>query len=404
MSLVYEKWIIESLGGNSEKAGIEAEQMRKLRRVLHRAYSQSVYYKDSFLGLNIDSLHSLADLPRLPFTTGQDVKNNSMRMLCVPLADVERIATIQTSGTTGASKRIYFTQHDLERTVDFFSTGMIDVLNGADNCMIFMSGTTENSIARLLQTGLANAKISAEIHGNIKDVHKAYLSARGFECYVGIPGEMLYLCRTYPNLRPKSVLLSADYIPKSLASSIESTWKCPVFYHYGMTETCYGFAVQCSDREGMHIRSGEFIVEIIDPDSDAQLPPGSDGEIVISTLENEALPLIRYRTGDIGRLEDSPCGCLAKLPSLAVVRGRRDNLKNKINIHMLDELVYAFPTVKNYTASISACGVHLTFDLMESAPMPDLKELSHALGCEVTASEERLGSFLSRGKRQLEFL
>ncbi|NLT58280.1 MAG: AMP-binding protein, partial [Clostridiales bacterium] len=200
-----------------------------------------------------------------------------------------------------------------------------------------------------------------------------------------------------------SLLLSADYVPASLVEAIERTWRCPVFLHYGMTETCYGLAVQCAAREVMHLRSGEFLIEVADPLTGAPLPPGQEGEILLTTLESEALPLIRYRTGDIGRLAASACGCGSTLPALARVSGRLENLRAPINIHRLDELLFAHPTLRNYAARLEGDCLQLTVDLIDGGAAPDARVLSDTLGVAVSVECAPLPPGRTPGKRRMGY-
>ncbi len=182
-----------------------------------------------------------------------------------------------------------------------------------------------DSIGDLLQKGLSRIGTSSRIYGNIKDADHAAVRAEEFDCMVGLPAEMLYLARTAPNLRPDTVLLSADYVPEAIIQALEFNWQCRVFTHYGMTETGYGGGVQCGARKAYHLRDADLLVEIVDPDTGSPLPPSRTGEVVLSTLQNEAMPLIRYRTGDLAKMAVDPCPCGASLHRLDKVSGRLIN-------------------------------------------------------------------------------
>ncbi|NLT58326.1 MAG: phenylacetate--CoA ligase, partial [Clostridiales bacterium] len=204
MTSAIDRWVGRSLGGGLSAQEVERGQLEKLRAQLRHARQNSPYQRDKLAGVDIEGLTRVADLGRLPVTTDRELIDHAAQMLCVPLSEVERISTVRSSGTSGEQKRLYFSKRDLSRTVDFFAAGMAEVLRGADRCAIFMSGPTENSIGRLLQQGLADIGVQAVIHGNLGDVEQARLVAQGAGCYVGLPGEMLYLCRTCPQLRPAS--------------------------------------------------------------------------------------------------------------------------------------------------------------------------------------------------------
>ncbi|MPM38242.1 hypothetical protein SDC9_84871 [bioreactor metagenome] len=164
------------------------------------------------------------------------------------------------------------------------------------------------------------------------------------------PGFARTLCLAAPELSPRAVLLSADYIPKSFVKLIERVWDCTVYTHYGMTETGFGLAVDCRCRDGMHMRDDEFMVEIIDSETLLPLPDGDTGEIVLTSLRNRAMPLIRYRTGDIGRLIAVPCACGGSLPRLGRVEGRLGG--DSLNMATLDELLGSIKELLYYDAEI----------------------------------------------------
>jgi phenylacetate-coenzyme A ligase PaaK-like adenylate-forming protein len=312
-------------------------------------------------------------------------------MLCVPLGDVARIRTLHTSGSTGAPKRVWFTEGDMERTVSFFSRGMRPLVREGGTCIAMLSNDSPGSVADLLRRGLARNGVNCVIHGAIQGPEAVEIAV-GAQCYVGLPAELFWLCRYAPHLRPETVLLSADYVSGSITKVLAAEWGCRVFTHYGMTETCYGLAVQGWDQGGHHIRLEDYIVEIIDPLTGAELQPGQEGEIVLTSLSSEAMPLIRYRTGDIGSLIISPGG----LPQLGKIRGRREYLKNRVNIHLLDDLLFALPGIKGYKAALDRGILRIT---LEGDPV-DEGDLSKRLGIAVKVE---YGTALPYGgKRELE--
>ena len=153
-----------------------------------------------------------------------------------------------------------------------------------------------------------------------------------------------------PELRPKSVLLSADYVSLAAKETITRLWQTKVFSHFGLTESVLGFAVQCPLLLGQHIRASELQVEIVDPDTGENLPEGQWGEIVFTTLRREAMPLKRYRTGDISRLLPGVCPCGNPGPRLDRVLGRVTEIRKPVSIYALDELLLTRDEVLDYAA------------------------------------------------------
>lgn len=334
------------------------------------------------------------------FTDADTIAAQGERILCVPLGDVARIRTLQSSGSTGVPKRIWFTEGDMERTVSFFSRGMRPLVREGGTCVVMLSNDTPGSVADLLRRGLAHNGVNCVIQGILRGTEAALetllQAAAGAQCYVGLPAELFWLCRRAPYLRPETVLLSADYVPDSITKVLTKEWGCRVFTHYGMTETCYGLAVQCNAQGGHHIRLDDYIVEIIDPVSGEEIPPGKDGEIVLTSLNSEAMPLLRYRTGDIGSILAEPCGCGSALPRLGKIRGRREYLKNRLNIHTLDDMIFTLPDIGGYRAALDRDVLFLTLE----GGSADERELSEKLGIKVKIKYGKVLPY--DGKRKLE--
>ncbi len=355
-----ENWVAErtELNERLSQENLKEWQFSKIREIIEYARNNSKFYSETLKDIKIYKNEGFLNLKDVPFTTPKDIANDPMKFLCVPQHEVARIVTLLTSGSLGISKRIYFTENDMERTADFFSWGMSTMVSCGQTATVFMSGQTKYSIGDLLNIGLKRIGVTTRIHGNIKDYEKAFKDAESAHCLIGVPSEMLYLCRTYPNLQPESVLLSADYVPECIIKAIENVWNCKTYTHYGMTETGFGLGVQCDSSLGYHLRDADFILEIIDPDTGEYMENGKFGEVVITTLNREAMPLIRYRTGDISRIINKACSCGGILPQLDKVKGRFENIirlynGNYISIHELDEIVFEFPQIRNYIPELT---------------------------------------------------
>ena len=348
---------ITGLGSNMTIQSLSEWQLRRIRDTLSHVKKRSPFYSKYLVDIDESQIQSLADIKRIPFTTQQDIIDQSSGFVCVPDKEIARIRTFMTSGSTAKAKRIYFTDNDITRTVSFFAHGMTTMVSSGEKVLIMMSDGKPGSIADLLQKGLDRVGVSSKIHGNIADVETAASDASEVQCIVGMPSEINYLCVTHPSLRPASVLLSADYAPESIINKIKKNWRCKVFTHYGMTETCYGCAVQCTEGSGHHIRHEDMFLEIIDPVDGSSIPIGCEGEIVLTVFANQAMPLIRYRTGDIGSIVIDKCICGGILPRLSKVKGRLNNIikiseGQNISIEQLDEIIYGIDTVRTYNAEL----------------------------------------------------
>ena len=302
-----------------------------------------------------ENISLMKEFRRLPFSTPEDIRKNPEEFLCVPPKDVARIITLGTSGSTGGPKRLFFTEKDLLRTADFFEIGIQYLVKPGWRMTVYMEGPGRVSVGGLLKEGLFRIHSEVRVHGLIRDVDAAAEDGADADAFVGVPGQMHVLAMAHPELRPKSVLLSADYVPESVKSFLEETWHCRVFTHWGMTETGYGGGVQCGAREGYHLRTGDLFIEVINPDTGENVPLGSWGELVLTTFHREAMPLIRYRTGDIGRLLPGKCGCGSLIPRLDKVQGRLQNVIRPsrggiLTVHLLDEILLGMEEVQDYSA------------------------------------------------------
>lgn len=348
------KWVEEKtgLGKNLDPQSLRSWQQDKLNDVVDYARRNSKFYSEQ--------LGNTSDLEDLPFTYPSDIANAPLAFLAIPQSEVVRVTTLANSGTTNLRKRIFFSKNDLERTKEFFAIGMSAMVSKGERAQILISNRTENSLGCLLKESLSRIGVNSEISPAIKTVHEAIEASRSADCLIGMPAEMLYMSKFAPELRPKSVLLAADIARQSMIKSIRETWKCDVFTHYGHSEFGFGCAVDCSCHSGLHLRDIDLIFEIIDLSTNKSTKPGELGEIVITTLSSEAMPLIRYRTGNLSRLIHTPCGCGGLLSRLGGIEGRiPDNIlidNEVLSIHQLDEIVFADPKIRGFDALLKSEG------------------------------------------------
>ncbi|MCE5195890.1 MAG: AMP-binding protein [Negativicutes bacterium] len=294
-----------------------------------------------------------------PFTTADQLAADPQRFLCIPPRQVARITTLPTSGTTGKPKRLFFSPKDLRQTIEYFSAGMQELMQPGETAALFLPGATQYSVGDLLERAITNLGGQAKAYGFIADPAAAALAAKGADCLAGYPIPLLVLSRAAPQLRPKSLLVTGDYTPAWLLRELEQTWHCRTHPHYGLTESGFGCAVRGQNGPGLQICHPFLRLEIADPDSDRLLAPGEWGEIVLTTLQREAMPLLRYRTGDRGRL----------LPDIypyrlaeEQTRLRQEKLWGWLTVHELDRAVFSLPEVKNYRAERQQDHLHLVLD------------------------------------------
>ena len=365
-----ENWIARKIGlRDGQKLTPEklaSHQLEKFVETLEYARRNSPFYKRLFADYPPETIASLHDVSRLPFTCADDIRRDPNRFLCVSQDRVARVVTLRTSGTTHNPKRVFFTEADLELTADFFHHGMSTLVRPGQKVLILMPGELPGSVGDLLVKGLARMDVEGIVHGLVASVSAALdeIVSKKIDSLVGIPAQVMAMARSRQGARIKpgrikSVLLSADYIPKAVVSAIEKAWRCPVFQHYGMTETGLGGGVECEALDGYHMREADLYYEIVDPESGKPVPDGETGEVVFTTLTRQAMPLIRYRTGDLASFFPSACPCGTTLRRMSPVAGRirqEYTRKNPLGISMpdLDEAVYVVDGVMNYRAEMTA--------------------------------------------------
>ena len=264
-----------------------------------------------------------------PFTTAEDIREHSLQLLCVSQDEIGRVVTLDTSGTTGKSKRIYFTPSDQELTIDFFQQGMSTLAEAGDRVMILLPCEREGSVGDLLAAALARLGVTPVRQGIVRNIPETLNIMHKEECkfLVGIPVQVLALAR-YADvagipIRLKSVLLSTDHVPAVIVREMEHLCGCRVFEHYGMTEMGLGGGVECEAHSGYHLRESDLFFEIVD-DAGNLVPEGQEGEVVFTTLTRQGMPLIRYRTGDVSSFIPGSCNCGSVVRRLDRITKRKE--------------------------------------------------------------------------------
>ena len=357
-----QEWIARKIGvppgGDLDCETLHAHQLRYLLKTLELAKNNSPFYQAHLRDIHVQGMTSMADITRLPFTFPEDLASSGLQMVCVSQSEIARVVTLQTSGTTGNPKRIYFTREDLELTADFFAHGMKALVKPGQKVMVLMPGPNLGSVGERLTTGLERIRCRAVVHGFVDDPGQVIekINDLGVDCLIGLPVQVLSLARWPDKITPgriKSVLLSGDYLPRSITEAIKKAWDCPVFNHYGMTETGLGGGVECNALQGCHLREADLFLEIVDNQGRA-VPQGQSGEIVLTTLTRTGMPLIRYRTGDFSRFLTSRCACGSPLKRLGRLRGRSIYRSKGIELPLedMDETLFALDDLVDFEVSV----------------------------------------------------
>lgn len=344
-------WLARQCGARSsgelpDKLAIA--QTALLRSSLRQAV-RGAFYAARLRECDLD-ITSMDHLERLPFTTAEDLRNWG-DFLCVSQGDVQRMVTLHTSGTTGQPKRLAFTDADLARTRDFFAVGMSQLVGAGQRLAVLLPGAERpDGVADLLRQALSAAGV--EVLAPPPEVHAApapdasscveaggepcsmpppgkalalWLEQAKPHCLVAAPAQLALLLKHFPHRGPQGlagILTSAEPLDDALGQALRRAWQCEILDHYGLTETAYGCAVECRAHQGFHVRELDVLIEIVDISGRKVLAQGEEGEVVITTLQRQAMPLVRYRTGDVACLLPAPCACGSPLRRLGPVRGR----------------------------------------------------------------------------------
>jgi phenylacetate-CoA ligase len=343
-----------------QRTDLQRHQFERLRETVAWTQQRSPFYRRLLADVDAQSLRTPAELRRLPFTTADDLRRNDPPLLCVSQDDISHVVTLETSGTSGPPKRLFFTREDQRATRDFFVHGMSVFTRPRDRVLILFPGGRAGSVGDLLAHALRGMGAEPQVAEAPLEPAAAASLLREFrpDVVAGAPIAVLAVARYGALLGParvRSVLLSSDRAGARLRAALAANWGCEVFDHYGMTEMGLGGGVDCAAHAGYHMREAELLFEIVDPASGAPVADGELGEVVLTTLTRRGLPLIRYRTGDISRSVLGHCACGSPLLRLDRIAGRLrggvDLDRTELTMADLDETLFAFPQVIDFATS-----------------------------------------------------
>ena len=321
-----------------ERNALAHVQLERLQATLNRALRNVTFYREGFAraGVNGDEVRDLADLARLPYTTKEDLRTSyPYGMFAVPLRDIVRIQS--TSGTTGTPVVVGYTRNDLktwsECVARLLAAGGMnehDVMQVAFTYGLFSGGFGLHAGAERLGASV----IPASTGGLEKQVRiMKDFKTTALAC---TPSYAMAIAATVTEMgvRPEELSLTKGFFgaepwSEGLRARLESTLRITALDNYGCTEVLGpGVSFECERKDGLHVNEDCFIAEIVDPATLAVLPPGSAGELVLTTITKEGFPLLRYRTGDLCALTIESCGCGRTFARMTRVRGRIDDMIN----------------------------------------------------------------------------
>lgn len=318
------------------RAEIEALQLKRLQQTVAHCMN-SPFYKQRLEAAHVrpEDIKSLDDLQRIPFTTKQDLRDTyPFGIASVPLKDCVRLHS--SSGTTGNPTVILHTQHDLEQWANAVARCLWmvgarpeDVFQNTSGYGMFTGGLGFQYGAERL--GMLTVPAAA---GNTKRQIK-FMTDFGTTVVHAIPS---YATRIYEVMQQEGIDPRHDTKLKILAigaephsdeqrKRIEDMLGVKAYNSFGLSEVCGPrVAFECQEQNGMHIWEDYYIVEIVDPDTLEPVPDGETGELVLTTINREAMPLLRYRTRDITRILPGECACGRHHRRIDRMRGRTDDM------------------------------------------------------------------------------
>lgn len=349
------------------RADIEALQLERLKQTISQAVKSPFYAKlYAEKGIDASTVNSIDDIRKLPFTTKQDMRDNypSGFLACDPK---EVIRLHSSSGTTGNPTVICHTKHDIETWANrvarsFYMVGLrdSDVIQNSSGYGMFTGGLgMQAGIERL-----GAMSIPAAAGNSLRQIK--FIMDFGTTAIHAIPSYALRLADVFEEMGidPKTqthlttFLIGAEPHTEETRRKIEERFGVKAYNSFGMTEMSGpGVAFECQEQNGMHIWEDSYLVEIVDPDTLEPVPDGEIGELVLTTLDREAMPLIRYRTRDLTRILTDECPCGRTHRRLDRMKGRSDDMfiVKGVNIFpmQIEKILMQFPELgTNYLITI----------------------------------------------------
>jgi len=325
----------------SEEEGLSREELKnlqsgRLKAIVSYVYERMPFYRKRFdsLGIKPEDIKDISDIKKLPFTTKQDIVDNyPLKLLAVPMKEVVRLQS--SSGTTGKNIFIPYTKNDIELWSEVMARSLWeagvredDIIQISYGYGLFTGGLgfhqgAEKIGATIIPASSGNTRRQIQI---MQDLGTTIICCTpSYALYMAEVGNEMGV--DFASLSLRVGIFGAEPWSEEMRKEIEKKMHIDAINIYGLCEIIGpGVASECLHKEGMHINEDVFYPEIINPQTGERLPPGEKGELVLTTLTKEALPLIRYRTRDICSINPEPCKCGRSFSRLSRIEGRADDM------------------------------------------------------------------------------
>ena len=371
-------------------------QTEKLRRTIETALNSPFYgHRLGKLGITPQSINSVDDIRKIPFTTKQDLRDNyPFGLVAGNMKDAIRIHS--SSGTTGHPTVVVYSRHDIESWANMIARNMYMV--GCRDTDVF-----QNSSGYGMFTGGLGFQYGAERLGATTVPAAAGNSKRqimfirdfGTTCLHAIPSYAVRLAEVFKDegIDPRSTRLHTLFIGAEPHTDeqrrrIEKLLGVKAYNSFGMTEmNGPGVAFECKQQDGMHLWEDNYIVEIVDPDTLEPVPDGEYGEMVLTTLDRTMMPILRYRTRDLTRIIPGKCACGRTHRRIDRIKGRTDDMFiiKGVNVFpmQVEKILAQFPVLgSNYLITLDTVDdndimtVEVELDDMRTDVYPELQKIT----------------------------
>jgi phenylacetate-CoA ligase len=390
-------------GARSMQKSKDEQRTGQLQRVVQRVWERVPHYRAKMedLGLSPRDIRSLEDLSRLPFTTKNDLRDTYPYGLLA--CDKEEVVRIHaSSGTTGKPTVVAYTRQDIATWSSLMAHRL--TVAGLSSKDVFQIALGYGLFTGALGFHWGAEELGALVipsGGGFTERQVLLMEDLGTTAFTSTPSYALHLAevlnsRKKNNLRLRLGIFGAEAWTEEMRIHLEQTLGITAIDSYGLSEIIGpGVAMECPLREGLHFDEDHFLVEIINPETGEVLPPGETGEIVITTLTKEALPMIRYRTRDLSRLYPEPCPCGCGEKRIARILGRSDDM-------LIIRGVNVFPSqVEVALGRVPGLSLHYFLEVSEKGGM---KELTVCCESKTVLSEEAAGTLIRQTATELKDL
>ncbi|HSV42010.1 MAG TPA: phenylacetate--CoA ligase [Methanomassiliicoccales archaeon] len=351
-------------------------QYKLLKTLVYKLYSFSEFYHAKMKEANVhpDDIRSLADSVKLPFMVKSDLRDYYPDKLFVSSRD-DVVRFHASSGTTGKPTVVGYTQHDLDnwttslaRALTSCGLGRGDTIQVSYGYGLFTGGLglhygAERIGAAVLPASVGNTERQIELMQDMRVT--AICCTPSYLLHMGEVAEKMGINLTR-DTKLRRAILGAEPWSEKMRRRIEDDLGIKAYDIYGTSELSGPLFTECDHQDGIHIWGDLALTEILDPDTHEPVAPGEKGELVITMLQKEALPIVRYRVGDITTLDNEPCACGRTHPRIGRIQGRVDDM-------LIIRGINVFPSQVEHTLmTIPEVGMHFMIEVDRKGELDDM--------------------------------